>query len=437
MAPESAARTIVPLAAPPDATVAVPGSKSLTNRALVMAALADGRSRLINALFADDTVVMVESLRRLGFAVDVDERALEMRVEGRGGIIPAGAADLFVGGAGTAARFLTAMVCLGSGRYRLDGTARMRERPVGDLVDALTTLGASVTATRGSLPLLIEARGLRGGRAAVRGDVSSQFVSAVLMAAPYAAGDVELLVEGRLVAAPYVAMTLAAMAAFGIEVEHDGLRRFLVRAGQRYRPRDYAVEPDASGAAYFFAAAAITGGRVRVPGLSSASLQGDARFVDVLEQMGCRVERAPDALTVGGRGWPGDARGDVLRGVDVDLGAMSDQTMTLAAIAPFAAGPTRIRGVAHIRHQESDRLAATAAELRRLGQEVEEFDDGLAVTPRPVRPAVVQTYDDHRLAMAFAITGLRAPGIAIADPGCVAKTFPDFFGRLERLRAGR
>src|SRR3972149_6857279 len=253
------------------------------------------------------------------------------------------------------------------------------------------------------------------------------------MAAPYAAGDVELIVEGPLVAAPYVEMTLAAMAAFGIEVEQDGLRRFLVRTGRRYRPRDYAVEPDASGAAYFFAAAAITGGRVRVPGLSSVSLQGDARFVDVLEQMGCRVERAPDALTVQGRGAPGG----VLRGVDVDMGAMSDQAMTLAAIAPFAAGPTRIRGVAHIRHQESDRLAATAAELRRLGQEVEEFDDGLAITPRPVRPAVVQTYNDHRLAMAFAITGLRAPGIVIADPGCVTKTFPDFFERLERLQAAR
>jgi 3-phosphoshikimate 1-carboxyvinyltransferase len=424
-------RVIVPLPAPPDAVVAVPGSKSLTNRALVLAALADGSSRLTNALFADDTVVMVEALRRLGFAVDVDERALQMRVEGRGGVIPAATADLFVGGAGTAARFLTAMTCLGSGRYRLDGTARMRERPIGDLVDALTTLGASVTATRGSLPLLIDARGLRGGRTVIRGDVSSQFVSAMLMAAPYAAGDVELIVEGHLVAAPYVAMTLAAMAAFGIEVEHDDLRRFLVRAGQRYRPRDYAIEPDASGAAYFFAAAAITGGRVRAPGLSSASLQGDTRFVDVLAQMGCRVERAPDALTVQGPGPPGS----MLRGVDVDLGAMSDQAMTLAAIAPFADGPTRIRGVAHIRHQESDRLAATAAELRRLGQEVEEFDDGLAVTPQPVRPAVVQTYTDHRIAMAFAITGLRAPGIAIADPGCVAKTFPDFFDRLERLRA--
>jgi 3-phosphoshikimate 1-carboxyvinyltransferase len=246
------------------------------------------------------------------------------------------------------------------------------------------------------------------------------------MAAPYAAADVDIEVAGRLVAAPYVDMTLAVMAAFGIDVERDGLRRFHVRAGRRYTAQTYAVEPDASGAAYFFAAAAITGGRVTVPHLSAASLQGDARFVDILEQMGCRVARDVDALTVRGAG--------SLRGVDVDLGAMSDQTMTLAAIAPFADGSTRIRGIAHVRHQESDRLAATADELRRLGQDVEVLPDGLVITPRPVRPALVHTYGDHRIAMAFAVTGLRAPGIAIADPGCVAKTFPDFFDRLELLR---
>ncbi|MDR7518342.1 MAG: 3-phosphoshikimate 1-carboxyvinyltransferase [Armatimonadota bacterium] len=426
MTPERSVREVVPLAAPPDAVVSVPGSKSLTNRALVLAALADGPSRLTNALFCDDTVVMVESLWRLGFDVRVDERALTMDVIGLGGVIPARAADLFVGGAGTAARFLTAMACLGAGRYHIDGVDRMRERPIQDLVDALAMLGASVEATRGALPVVVEASGLRGGRTVVRGEVSSQFVSAILMAAPYAAGDVEVVVEGRLVGAPYVEMTLATMAAFGVDVTREGVRRFWIRAGQRYRPREYAVEPDASGAAYFFAAAAITGGRVTVPGLGTASLQGDVGFVDVLEQMGCAVDRRADAVTVRGTA--------DLRGVDVDLGGMSDQTMTLAAVAPFARGPTRIRGVAHIRHQESDRLAATAAELRRLGQDVEELEDGLRITPRPIRPAVVQTYGDHRLAMAFAVAGLRAPGIAIADPACVAKTFPDFFERLDRLR---
>ncbi len=416
---------IVPLAAPPDATVAVPGSKSLTNRALVLAALAQGTTSLSNALFSDDTVVVIEALRSLGFSVDADPGALRITVQGRGGAVPAATAELDVGGAGTAARFLTAMVSLGAGRYRLDGTARMRERPIGDLVDALRQLGVRITATGGTLPALVDAHGLHGGRTVVRGEVSSQFVSALLMVAPCARDDVEIVVEGHLVAAPYVEMTLAVMAAFGVAVEREGLRRFVVRAGQRYRAREFAVEPDASSAAYFFAAAAVTGGRVAVPGLSVASPQGDARFVDVLERMGCRVERLPDVLGV---------RGGALSGLDVDLGAMSDQTMTLAAIAPFARGATRIRGVGHIRHQESDRIAAAAAELRRLGQDVEEFDDGLAITPRPVRPAVVQTYNDHRIAMAFAVAGLRAPGIAIADPGCVAKTFPDFFERLERLR---
>lgn len=419
-------RAIIPLAAPPDATVSVPGSKSLTNRALVLAALAVGTSRLANALFSDDTSVMVESLRRLGFRVEVDPAALTMTVHGRGGVVPEGSAELFAGGAGTAARFLTAVACLGHGRYRIDGIPRMRERPIQDLLDALGMLGASITAPGGCPPVTVEARGLRGGRAVVRGDVSSQFVSALLMAAPYADGDVEVVVEGRLVGAPYVDLTLAVMEAFGVEVERDGLRRFHIRTGQRYRGREYAVEPDASSAAYFLAAAAVTGGRVAVPGLSTGSLQADARFADVLEQMGCRVERGPDLIAVQGPG--------TLRGVDADLGAMSDQTMTLAAIAPFAAGPTRIRGVAHIRHQESDRLAATAAELRRIGQEVEEHDDGLGIDPRPVRSALIQTYEDHRIAMAFAVTGLRAPGIAIADPGCVAKTFPDFFERLEGLR---
>jgi 3-phosphoshikimate 1-carboxyvinyltransferase len=427
--PEATARKIVPLSAAPDAVVPIPGSKSLTNRALVLAALAPGTSRLTNALFSDDTIVMVESLRRLGFRVEVDEQALTMAVEGRGGVIPAASAELFIGGAGTAARFLTAMVALGHGRYHIDGIERMRERPIQDLLDALGMLGASMSAAAGAPPVMVEARGLRGGRAVIHGEVSSQFLSALLMVAPYAAGDVEIAVDGPLVAGPYVEMTLAVMTAFGVDVEREGLRRFHVPSGQRYHAREYAVEPDASSAAYFFAAAAITGGRITVPGLSSGSLQGDAKIVDLLERMGCAVERGTDFLAVRGSG--------ALRGIDVDLGGMSDQTMTLAAIAPFADGPTRIRGVAHIRHQESDRLAATAAELRRLGQQVNERDDGLVITPQPVRPATVQTHGDHRIAMAFAIMGLRIPGIAIADPGCVAKTFPDFFERLGRFRAAQ
>ena len=425
--PDAAPRAITPLGVAPDATVPVPGSRSLTSRALVLSALAAGPSRLTNALFSDDTIVLVNALRRLGFEVEVNPPAAEIVVHGLGGTIPASSAEVFVGGAGTAARFLTAMVCLGHGRYVIDGSPRMRERPIQDLGDALANLGALTSTAGGTPPVIVEARGLRGGRATVRGDRSSQFLSAVLMVAPYAAADVDLVVEGRLVAAPYVDMTLALMDAFGVRAERDDMRRFLVRAGQRYRARAYAVEPDASSAAYFFAAAAITGGRVRVPGLAASSVQGDAKIVDLFERMGCRVTRGAGFLEVRGTG--------SLRGADVDLGEMSDQTMTVAAIATFAEGPTRIRGVAHVRHQESDRLAATAAELRRLGQDVEELPDGLVISPRPVRPATVQTYADHRIAMAFAIVGLRVPGIAIADPGCVSKTFPDFFERLERLRA--
>ena len=392
----------------------------------MLAALADGRSRITNALFSDDTVVMVEALRRLGFDIEVDPATRAMVVHGRNGTLPAAGADLFAGGAGTVARFLTAMVALGRGRYRIDGDARMRERPIQDLVDALAALGSSAAAESGAPPVVVDAAGLRGGRAVVSGNVSSQFLSALLMAAPYAAGDVELVVDGRLVGAAYVEMTVAVMEAFGVGVERDGLRRFLVRAGQRYRARAYTVEPDASSAAYFFAAAALTGGRVGVAGLTHRSLQGDIRFVDLLEGMGCRIERGEDRLSVRGS--------KTLRPADVDLSGMSDQTMTLAAIAPFASGATRISGVEHIRYQESDRLAATASELRRLGQDVEEHSDGLVIFPRPVRHAVVQTRGDHRIAMAFSLVGLRIPGIVIDDPACVAKTFPDFFERLEHLR---
>ncbi len=423
----AAARAILPLAVPPDVAITLPGSKSLTNRALLLGALADGTTTLTNALFSDDTIVMVEALRRLGFTVTVDESALVMMVWGRGGEIPARDVELFVGGAGTAMRFLTAAVSLGHGRYRLDGTPRMRARPIGDLLDALARWGVSATAENGKPPVVVQARGLPGGRTRVRGDASSQFLSALLMVAPHAREDCEIVVDGQSVGAPYIEMTIAVMAAFGVAVDRREADRLQVRAGQRYRARAYAVEPDASGAAYFFAAAAITGGRVTVPGLSPASWQGDVRFVDVLESMGCAVEREREAVTVRGTG--------TLRGVDVDMAGISDQAMTLAAIAPYAAGPTRIRGTAHIRHQESDRLRATATELRRLGQEVTEHDDGLTIVPRPVRAATVETYDDHRLAMAFAVAGLRTPGIAIADPGCVAKTFPDFFDRLDRLRA--
>lgn len=421
------ARLITPARGPVSGTVRVPGSRSITNRALVLGALTGGRTVINGALFSDDTLRMAAGLRALGVAVEEDARSERFVVLGQGGRIPAAEAAIDAGNAGTVARFLTAVAVLGTGRYVIDGSPRMRERPIQDLVIALRALGVEVTAPSGCPPVVVQARGLPGGRTAVRGDTSSQFLSALLLVAPLAASPVEIAVEGEVVAAPYVDLTIGLMEAFGVTVERDGYRWFRL-SPQRYHPRAFSVEPDASSASYFFAAAAVTGGRVTVPGLSRDSLQGDLRFLDVLQAMGCEVRWTEDGVEVRGP--------KRLRGVDVDLNAMSDMTMTLAAMAPYAEGSVGIRNVAHIRRQESDRLSAVATELRRLGQEVREREDGLEVTPRPVRPAVVQTYGDHRIAMAFAVAGLQAEGIAIADPDCVAKTFPDFFDRVEALTSG-
>lgn len=419
-------RPIVPARGPVSGTVRLPGSKSLTNRALVLGGLAEGRTLIEGALFSDDTLLMAEGLRALGLSVEADAAAVRFTVWGQGGRLPAPEATIDAGGAGTVARFLTAVAALGFGRYVIDGSPRMRERPIGDLVSALRALGSDLEAPSGCPPVLVRARGLAGGSAAVAGEVSSQFLSALLLVAPLAESRVALAVEGALVAAPYVDMTLKMMEAFGVHVERGG-GAFRI-APQRYRPQNYPVEPDASSASYFFAAAAITGGRVAVPGLRRDSLQGDLGFLGVLERMGCDVEWTETGVEVRGP--------ERLRGVDVDLNNMSDMTMTLAALAPFADGLVRIRNVAHIRRQESDRLGALATELRRLGQEVLEHSDGLEIHPRPLRPAVVQTYGDHRIAMAFAILALRTDGVAIAGPECVTKTFPAFFGHLDTLGAG-
>lgn len=420
---------VEPLAAPVDAEVALPGSKSITNRALLIAALAEGRSVLHGALASDDSDVMVDSLRRLGISVAVEGETFV--VEGRGGEIPACEAELFVGLAGTAGRFLTAMVALGRGRYRLDGTERMRQRPMQPLLDALVALGAQARslAGTGSFPIEVIAHGLAGGATRMRGDLSSQFFSALLLIGPLTRDGIDLTVEGELVSRPFVDLTGAVMAEFGATITHDRYRTMRVAGGQRYRAREYDIEPDASAAGYFFAAAALTGGRVSVPGLGRHSIQGDLAFVDLLARMGCRVERDATGTTVIGP--------ERLRGIETDMSAISDMAMTLAALAPFAEGPTTIRNIAHTRGQESDRIAAMAAELRRLGQEVVEFPDGVRIEPRPIRPATIRTYGDHRMAMAFALVGLRVPGIAIEDPDCVRKTFPGYWQALERLRAAR
>ncbi len=419
---------IHPLAAPPDATITVPGSKSLSNRALLAAALADGSCTLMGALFSDDTRLMAGALRMLGVQVVEDEVGARFRVHGTGGHVPASSAELFVGNSGTSARFLTGYVALGHGRYRIDGTPRMRERPIQPLLDALGTLGVRATAETGTgcPPVIVEATGIRGGKTEIAGSLSSQYLTSLLLVAPYMADGLEIAVAGALVSRPYIDLTIGLMAHFGVVVEEPEVNRFRVRGGQQYAARDYAVEPDASAASYFFAAAAVTGGRVRIPGLGTHTGQGDLRFVDVLAQMGCTVLRTEDSVEVVGP--------QRLRGVDVDMGGISDTAQTLAAIAPFADAPVRFTGVAHNRVKETDRVGATATELRRLGVRVEEHPDGLTIYPSPVRSAEVETYDDHRMAMSFTLLGLRVPGIEIADAECVAKTFPGFFEAIDGMR---
>jgi 3-phosphoshikimate 1-carboxyvinyltransferase len=423
---------MLPVAGPIQSAVHVPGSKSMTNRALVLAAMYginDGR--LIGALRSEDTEVMIDSLRRLGFLVETDWDNVQpgIRVSRQAGSapIPAEGADLFVGNSGTSIRFLTAMLGLGRGRYRLDGVPRMRERPMEDLLVALRQLGVHASSERnnGCAPIVVEANGLEGGRVSTKADMSSQFLSALLMIAPLARNPVIIDVEGPLVSQPYVAMTIAMMERIGLTVARETERHYRLTPVRPLGPVSIGIEPDASAASYFFAAAAITGGQVAIAGLDAATLQGDFRFVDVLAEMGCRVEKRPGStLVVGGP----------LHGIDVDMNDISDTVMTLAAVACFAQGPTTIRNVGHIRHKETDRLAALATELRRIGASVDELEDGLTITPAPLHGAEIETYDDHRMAMSLALIGLRVPGIVIKNPGCVAKTYPDFFRDLDQLR---
>lgn len=401
-----------------------PGSKSLTNRALAAAALSRGTTRLTGVLRSEDTHVMLDSLQRLGIATGWESATDVLRIEGCGGAIPARCAELWLENSGTSIRFLTALCALGHGQYRLDGNSRMRERPILPLVEALGRWGADVTCDRtGCPPVAVRARGLPSASIEVSGELSSQYLSALLLAAPCAAGPVEVRVCGTLVSRPYIDMTLSVIRAFHGDVQEVGAAVFRT-TGSGYRAAEYAIEPDASAASYFLAAAAVTGGDVTVAGLSRNSLQGDVRFADVLEQMGCRVSWLADGVRVEGR---------ELRGVDVDMNAISDTAQTLAALAPFASGPTRIRNVAHMRHKETDRVAALVTELRRLGIRAEEHADGLTIYPGTPRPAEVQTYNDHRMAMSFAVLGLRQPGVRIADPACTAKTYPQFFADLGRL----
>lgn len=429
----SAKIEIQPVSAPLNATIRPPGSKSLTNRALICAALADGTTLLTGALASEDTRVMIDALKALGIAIEENAEEQQLRVKGCSGRVPATSGDLYIANSGTSVRFLAALVALGRGKFRLHGTQRMHERPIQDLIDALTQLGVNVRSETGNgcPPITIEARGIPKHKAHVRGDISSQFLSGLLMVAPYAASGsgapvVQLEIDGELVSQPYVTMTLAVMEAFAAKVEAEkDLSAFRVHR-RFYRAIDeYAIEPDASAASYFWAAAAIAGGRVRVDGLGRDSVQGDVGFCECLRSMGCEVRYGASGTTVEGR---------PLVGIDVDMNGISDTVQTLAAVALFAKGPTTIRGVGHIRHKETDRIGALATELRKLGATVDERPDGLRVVPGPLRPATIDTYHDHRMAMSLSLVGLKVPGVAINDPDCTAKTYPEFFDDLARLR---
>jgi 3-phosphoshikimate 1-carboxyvinyltransferase len=416
--PPQPPRAISPARAALDVTVRVPGSKSVSNRAFLLAALADGVSSLEGVLSAGDTLAFAGGLRSLGFDVEQGE-AGGWRLRGAAGRIPRAEADVDCAEAGTAARFLVAACAAGQGRYRIDAAPQLRRRPLAPLLDALRAQGAATEpAGADRLPLTLQAAGLAGGRLHLAGDTSSQFVSALLMAAPAAREPLELVVDG-LVSRPYVDMTLAMMADFGVLAERDDYQHFRV-APATYYSRVYVVEPDASTASYFFAAAAVSGGRVRVPGLRrTGALQGDVRFLDVLEAMGCRVADAGDGTAVTGPA--------TLLGVTVDMGDISDTFMTLAAIAPLAASPVTITGIANVRLKESDRIAAMQDNLRRLGVRTDGGADFLRVYPGPLTPADIDPHGDHRIAMSFSVLGLRLPGLSILDPACVAKTCPTFF----------
>jgi 3-phosphoshikimate 1-carboxyvinyltransferase len=401
-----------------------PGSKSLTNRALVTAALAAGTSHLGGALVADDTRAMRSALRALRIPVAASSGGMLVEVAGCCGRPPAARSRVDAQSAGTVARFMAPVLALAEGSHLLDGSAQLRGRPLGGVVRAMRELGVEVACLEreGCLPIRVRGAGGRlGTHVRVSGSVSSQFASGLLLSAPCLAAGLTLELTDDVVSRSYVEMTIAVMRAFGARVVADD-RRFVVEP-TGYGACDYAIEPDASAASYFFGAAAITGGRVSVPGLGSSSVQGDLAFVSVLERMGCAVRIESGATHVAGP--------ERLRGVDVDMSDLSDTAQTLAAIAPFAETPTRIRGIGFIRRKESDRVGAVVRELRRAGVEAHEEADGMVIKPGAPRACRIETYEDHRMAMSFALLGLRTPGLVVADAGCVAKTYPDYFADLE------
>ena len=407
-----------------DAVVEVPGSKSLTQRALIAAALAEGESGLIGPLASEDTAYTIGALRLMGIVVD-DSDPARWLVRGNGGVIAAPSEDIYLGNNGTATRFLTSVAALGQGHFRISGAERMTRRPIGPLMEALQGWGVKISSEAGNNcpPLMLDAHGLSGGRTILPQGKSSQYLSSLLLVAPYAAQPAELEVRGEVLSRPYVEMTLDVMADFGIRVEAaPSLAFFRIPRGS-YQGIDYRIEGDASGASYFWAAAAVTGGRVTVANVPVPSLQGDTELVPLLARMGCRVSRVDGGITVQGP--------ENLQGIEVDMGNMPDVAPTLAIVAAFAKGKTVINNIAHLRIKECDRLSAMVSELGKMGADVEERSDQMIIHGRAggvnLHGAEIETYQDHRIAMCFAVAGLKIPGVKITGEDCVVKSFPDFW----------
>ncbi|WP_407332719.1 3-phosphoshikimate 1-carboxyvinyltransferase [Enterovibrio sp. 27052020O] len=409
--------------------VNLPGSKSVSNRALLLAALAKGTTRLTNLLDSDDIRHMLNALAKLGVTYRLSDDKTVCEVEGLGGAFQTSEPiELFLGNAGTAMRPLAAALCLGKGEYVLTGEPRMKERPIGHLVDALRDVGADVTylENQNYPPLKIISADIAGGSVEIDGTISSQFLTAFLMTAPLFSGDTEIRIKGDLVSKPYIDITLHIMSQFGISVEHDNYQVFFVKGNQTYTaPGEFLVEGDASSASYFLAAAAIKGGEVKVTGIGSKSIQGDVQFADALAAMGAEIEWGDDYVI---------ARRGELNAVDLDFNHIPDAAMTIATAALFAKGTTAIRNVYNWRVKETDRLSAMATELRKVGAEVEEGEDYIIITPpEQLNHAAIDTYDDHRMAMCFSLVALSDTPVTINDPKCTSKTFPDYFDKLESL----
>jgi 3-phosphoshikimate 1-carboxyvinyltransferase len=419
----SVAREIIPRS-PLRGTFRVPGSKSITNRALVCAALAEGSSTIEGPSDSSDSALLANGLDQMG--IFVLRKGDKWHVEGKGGEVGSPKFPVPVGNAGTTLRFFLALAALAKGPLVFEGAPRMAERPNEEIFEALRGMGIDCRQVPGLPRYEVGGGGLKGGEIRIRQKQSSQFLSALLLVAPYARSRCEILVDGPRISAPYVEMTLLVMNAFGIVPARDDRRsRYSFAGGERYHPAHFAVEPDASGASYGMAAAAIAGGEVFIPGLRRDSCQGDAAFADLLAAMGCRVEETEDGIVV--------RRGGELHGIDCDMNGMPDVVPTLCVTALFADTPTRIRNVGHLRFKESDRLEVLGKELRKLGAPVVVEGDGLQIHPVPLTGALLSPHDDHRMAMAFALVGLRVPGVRVEDPECVGKSFPRFWDEFERL----